>query len=83
METTLLAVCAGISPVTGYFPTHRPVTRNFDVFFDLGLNERLSKQLWGWWFETPLRPLWRYSDDLLDTRKGMQVTTQLAGVSRQ
>ena len=27
---------------TGEFPTQRPVTRSFDVFFDLRLNERLS-----------------------------------------
>ena len=32
----------------------------FDVFFDLRLNIRLSKQSWGWWFETPSRPLWCY-----------------------
>ena len=37
----------------GEFLTQRPVTRNFDVFFDLCLNKRLSKQPWGWWFETP------------------------------
>ena len=37
----------------GEFPTQRPVTRSFDVFFDLRLNKRLSKPLWGWWFETP------------------------------
>ena len=36
----------------GGFPTQRPVTRSFDVFFDLRLNKRLSKQPWGWWFET-------------------------------
>ena len=24
------------------------------------LNKRLSKQLWGWWFETLSRPLWRH-----------------------
>ena len=29
------------------------VTRSFDVFFDLRMNKRLSKQKWGWWFETP------------------------------
>ena len=28
----------------------------FDVFYDMRLNKRLSKQSWGWWFETPLRP---------------------------
>ena len=33
----------------GEFPTQRPVTRSFDVFFDLRLNKRLSKQPWGWW----------------------------------
>ena len=54
METfsALLAICAGNSPVPGEFPTQRPVTRSFDVFFDLRLNKRLSKQSWGWWFET-------------------------------
>ena len=46
-----------ISP--GEFPPQRPVTRSFDVFFDLRLNKRLSKQSWGWWFETQSRPLWR------------------------
>ena len=52
--------CAGNSPVPGEFPTQRPVTRSFDVFFHLRLNKRLSKQWWGWWFETPSRPLWRH-----------------------
>ena len=28
----------------GEFPTQRPVTRSFDVYFDLRLNKRLSKQ---------------------------------------
>ena len=39
METlsALLALCAENSPVTGEFPSQRPVTRNFDVFFDLRL----------------------------------------------
>ena len=52
METfsALLALCAGNSPVTGEFPSERPVTRSFAVFFDLYLNTRLSKQSWGWWF---------------------------------
>ena len=48
----------------GEFPAQRPVTRSFDVFFDLPLNERLSKQSWGWWFETPYRPLWRHRNVL-------------------
>ena len=60
----LLAICAGNSPVTGEFPTQRPVTRSFDVFFDLRVNKRLSKQSWGWWFETPSCPLRQHSNDL-------------------
>ena len=53
METfsALLALCAGNSPVTGEFRTPRPVTRSFDVFFDLRLNKRLSKQTTRCWFE--------------------------------
>ena len=58
--SALLAICAENSPVTGEFPTQRPVTRSFDVFFYLRANERLSKHLWGWWFETPSCPLWRH-----------------------
>ena len=45
------------------FPTQRPVTRSFDVFFDLRLNKRLSKQPWGWWFETPSWSLWSQCND--------------------
>ena len=69
METfsALLAICAGNSPVHGEFPTQRPVTRSFDVFFDLRLNKRLSKQSWGWWLETLLRPLWRHCNAPLIT----------------
>ena len=53
METfsALLAICAGNSPVPGEFPTQRPVTRSFDVYFELRPNKRLSKQS---------RPLWRH-----------------------
>ena len=61
--SVLLAICAGNSPVTGEFPTQRPVTRSFDIFFDLCLNKPLSKQSWGWWFETPSRSLWRHCND--------------------
>ena len=55
----------GNSPVTGEFPTQRPVTRSFDVVFDLRQNKRLSKQTWGWWFETPSHPLWRNCNDAI------------------
>ena len=59
--STLLALCARNSPVTGEFPSQRPVTWSYDVFFDVCLNKRLSKQSWDWWFGTPSRPIWRYS----------------------
>ena len=60
METfsALLALCEGNSPVTAEFPSQRPVTRSFDVFFDLRLNKRLSKPSRRRWFETPSCTLW-------------------------
>ena len=51
-------------PLCGEFPSQRPVTRSFDVFFDLCLNKRLSKQSGGWWFETPSRSLWCHCNGL-------------------
>ena len=58
METfsALLAFSAGNSPVTDEFHTQRPMTRRFDVFFDLRLNQHLRKQ----WFDTPLRKTTTY-----------------------
>ena len=50
----------GVFTGLGEFPTQRPVTRSFDVFFDLRLNKRLSKQPCGWWFEPPSWSLWRH-----------------------
>ena len=38
-----------------WIPPQRPVTRSFDVFFDMRLNKQLSKQSWGWWFAGDLR----------------------------
>ena len=49
----------GNSSATGGFPTQRPVTRSFDVFFDMRLDQRLSTQCRRRWFETPSRSLWR------------------------
>ena len=69
METfpALLAICAGNSPVTGEFPAQRPVARSFDIFFDLRLNKRLSKQSW---FDALSHPLWRHwnAGEFLATR---------------
>ena len=58
--SALLAICAGNSQVPGEFPAQRPVTRSFDVFFDLRPNKRLSKHWWGWWFKRQSSPLWHH-----------------------
>ena len=53
-----------IGPLWGEFTGHWciPFTKvsgaGFDVFFDLHLNKRLSKQSRHRWFETPSRSLW-------------------------
>ena len=43
-NSALLALCVGNSPVTGEFSAQRPVTQSFDVFSELRLDKRLSKQ---------------------------------------
>ena len=60
----VMVLYAGNSPVTGEFPSQRPVARSFDVFFDLRLNKRLSKQSGRRWFETPSRSLWRHCNGI-------------------
>ena len=50
------------SPVN--FP-HKGQWRGALMFFYLRLNKRLSKQSWGWWFETVSHPLWRHRNDQL------------------
>ena len=60
---------------SGEFPAQRPVTRSFDVFVGLRLNKRLSKQLWGWWFETPSWSLWRQCNEHTMSCKCMHGTT--------
>ena len=66
METfpELLTFCAGNSPVTGEFSAQRPVTRSFDVLFELRLNQQLSKQWRRLWIETPSWWLWRHCNVL-------------------
>ena len=58
------------------FPTQRPVTRSFGALFDLRPNKRLNKQSWGWWFETPSRPLWRHNNDIGVLRSQLSEYTQ-------
>ena len=65
METfsASLALCEGNPPVIGGLSSQRPVTRSFDVVFDLCLNKRLKKQSRRRWSETPSRSLWRLRND--------------------
>ena len=65
------------SPVCGEFPAQRPVTRSFDIFFDLRLNKRLHKQSWGWWFETLSCPLWRQCNVFLLLGRHIQDMIQM------
>ena len=51
--SAFLALCERNPPVTGGFPSQRPVTQSFGVFFDLRLNKRLSKQSKRRLFGTP------------------------------
>ena len=62
METfsALLALWEGNSPVTGEFPSQRPVTLTFGGLFALRLKKRLSEQSKRRWLETSSRPLWRH-----------------------
>ena len=46
----------------GESTSQRPMKRSFDVFFDLRLNKRLSKQSRHRWFETPSCSLLRHCD---------------------
>ena len=55
---------------------------SFDVFFDLRLNERLSKQSWGWWFDTPSPSLWRHSNVYLFVSKVYESGLRFAGMCR-
>ena len=66
METcsSLLCLCEVNPPVTGGFPSLRPVTRSFDVVFNLCLNNKwLSKQSKRRRFETSSRALWCHCSD--------------------
>ena len=50
-----------IGPLRGEFTGHHIKASDAELwcfFFHLRLNKQLSKQSWGWWFETPSRSLW-------------------------
>ena len=66
-------LCGEFTGHRGIPITKRPMTRSFNVFFDLRPNKRLCKQSWCWWFEKSSRSLWRqrngwYSGIILQCR---------------
>ena len=65
-------------PFVSGIPSQRPVTWGFEVFFDLRLNKRLSKQSRRPWFETPSRSLWRYCNERQWRTPVQPVNTKLA-----
>ena len=62
--SALMALCEENSLVTGGFPSHKPVIRSFDVFFDLRQNKLFIKQSRCQWFEMPSSSLWRHSNEI-------------------
>ena len=64
-----LALCVGNSTVTGEFPSKGQW--HGAVMFSLicALNKRLSKQSWGWLFETPSCSLWRHCNGVFLMQK--------------
>ena len=64
--SALLAICAGNSPVTVEFPAQRPVTRSFEVFFDLHRNNRSSKPSWA---SVLRRPLAHYDATVMEAHQ--------------
>ena len=80
--SALLALCAGNSQVTGEFPSQRPVTWSFDVFFDLRLTKRLSKQSRRRWFETPSHSLWRHCNVVPNSDPVIRAAVGSFGVQR-
>ena len=47
-----------------WIPRTKAIDTELDVFFDLSLNKQLSKQSWGWWFETPSCSLWCHCNEI-------------------
>ena len=73
-------VTAGNSPVTGEFPSHRPVTRSFDVFFDKRLDKRLSKQSRLIWDAS--LSLWRHCNVVPNSDPVIRAAVRSFGVQR-
>ena len=68
-------------PFVRGIPSQRPVTRSFDVFLDLCLKKRLSKQSRRRWFETPWRSLWCNCNAILFTGTDNDLVGIVSGVT--
>ena len=76
METffTLLTLFEGNPQVAGGFPLQTPATRSFNIFFDLCMNKRFSKQSKRRRFEAPPSILWRHCTLVaISSQKRMQL----------
>ena len=73
--SALLAIWAGNSPVPGEFPAQSDT--ELWCFLRSALNQRLSKQSWGWRFETPSRPLWRHCNEVVSWVVGCLYTSHV------
>ena len=65
-----------------WIPLTKPVTPSFDVFFELRLNKRSSKQSCGWWFETLSHPLWCHHNGPGDKRFSEPTMTHICVTRR-
>ena len=59
-ESPLLPPPPPPPPPPPHTHTQRPVTWGFVFSWIWAWINRCKKQLWGWWFETPSRSLWRH-----------------------
>ena len=69
METfsMLLVLCDGNRPVNCGLSSQGPVSRNFDIFFDVHLSKQLSNHSGPRLFVTPSWLLWRHNNTLCFT----------------
>ena len=67
-------------PLSGEFPAQRPVTRSFDVLFDLRPNKWMKKQSWGCLFQMPSCSLWRHCNDNFQVSKHLFISMILSSV---
>ena len=71
------ALFTGNSPVTAEFPSQRPVTRSFGVFFDVRLNNRLSKQSRRRWYVGPFCSFWRHCNMAIGQNRGTVIISRI------